>query len=596
VTDDSDPPPLPSDLPLEPLPGPLPIGPLPAGSQPASSRPDETPPVESLHETDSLGDAGPLGDAGQASAPESEVSAEANSTEELVVLAKGHLHPAILLLRLIDALRQVMFPVILGVLSNSWFLVAALALFVIQLSYSVVRYLTLEYTLTPEELRIREGLLHRQERRIPLDRIQDLGFESTLLRRALGLSVVMVETASGRGVEAKLDALSRADAEHLREVLMAARPAGSTSATIGGSVSGPTSNDPNRPEGDANGEAAQACPPTPEVEWLVHRSTTRELLIRGATDMRLSAFAVSGYAAYELANQLGFVTQLAGIATSFRTWITSLSPVLVMAVLASLLFLVMAFGIVTSTIGNLVQFHRFQMVLRGNVLQRRFGLLTTRQKTLPRARIQRVTIEQTWLRRLCGVAVVKADSAGGSRSDGQDISAGWDVVVPMTKATTAHALLPALLPGIENTPFTWQHGSRKLVARSAMQGVLLAGVAIAALWWRVEANALFALLLIPLWTTMGVLVWRNLGWARGQDFFALQHGIIGKNFACVPTAKVQAVVVRQGIVGQLLGLADLTVYVAGGSPTRIPDLTLRDARELCAELSERAGIAAASDW
>jgi membrane protein YdbS with pleckstrin-like domain len=64
----------------------------------------------------------------------------------------------------------------------------------------------------------------------------------------------------------------------------------------------------------------------------------------------------------------------------------------------------------------------------------------------------------------------------------------------------------------------------------------------------------------------------------------------------VPTKKVQAVVVRQGLVGQLLGLADLTVYVAGGSPTRIPDLTVRDAHSLCLSLAERAAIAAAADW
>ena len=95
---------------------------------------------------------------------------------------------------------------------------------------------------------------------------------------------------------------------------------------------------------------------------------------------------------------------------------------------------------------------------------------------------------------------------------------------------------------------------------------------------------------------LGSLIWRNLGWARGEDFFALQHGVIGKTFACVPTAKVQAVVVRQGLVSQLLGLADLTVYVAGGSPTRIPDLTLRDARQLQGALAERAALAAAADW
>ena len=119
------------------------------------------------------------------------------------VLASGHLHPAILLLRLLDALRQAAFPVVLGVFIDGWFLALGGALFVMHLGYSLARYLTLEYRLTIEELRIREGLLYRQERRIPLDRIQDLGFESTILRRALGLTVVLVETASGRGVAAR---------------------------------------------------------------------------------------------------------------------------------------------------------------------------------------------------------------------------------------------------------------------------------------------------------------------------------------------------------------------------------------------------------
>jgi len=506
---------------------------------------------------------------------------------DATILARGHLHPAILLLRLLDALRQVAFPLILGLTFERWFLVAALVMFVLQLGYSVARYITLEYTLTDEELRIREGLLHRQERRIPLDRIQDLGFESTILRRALGLAVVMVETASGRGVEARLDALSRGDAEHLREVLLAARPASSNRPASG--------DEPQHADGPAPTIGAPE-PAEPQVEWLVHQSTSGELLLRGATDMRLSAFMVSGYAAFELADQLGFVTQLAGVASSFRDWLASLPLVVLLGVLTALLFTVMAFGVVTSTLGNLVQFHGFQLRLRGDVLQRRFGLLTTRQKTLPRARVQRVTIEQTWLRRLVGYAVVKADSAGGSRSDGQDTNGGWDVVVPLTRYATAHSLLPAMLPGIEHTRFDWHRGSRKLVARTAVQGVFLAALVIGGLWWKVGALSLWALLLIPLWTVLGVLIWRNLGWARGDDFFALQHGVIGKTFACVPTAKVQAVVVRQGIVSQLLGLADLTVYVAGGSPTRIPDLTLADARDLCRTLTERAALAAAADW
>jgi membrane protein YdbS with pleckstrin-like domain len=103
-------------------------------------------------------------------------------------------------------------------------------------------------------------------------------------------------------------------------------------------------------------------------------------------------------------------------------------------------------------------------------------------------------------------------------------------------------------------------------------------------------------LVVPLWALLGVLVWRNLGYALGERTLLLQHGIIGRTTAWLPTDKVQAVVLRQGPLAQLLGLADLTIYVAGGSPTRVPDLLAADARALVATIGERAAIAAARDW
>ncbi|MFN9704126.1 MAG: PH domain-containing protein, partial [Planctomycetota bacterium] len=61
-------------------------------------------------------------------------------------------------------------------------------------------------------------------------------------------------------------------------------------------------------------------------------------------------------------------------------------------------------------------------------------------------------------------------------------------------------------------------------------------------------------------------------------------------------AKVQAVVVRQGPIEQALGLASLTVFVAGGSPTRVPDLLVADARAVARAVSCRAATAAARTW
>ncbi len=506
------------------------------------------------------------------------------------VLARGHLHPAILLLRLLDAMRQAVVPIVFGILLERWFLVLGIGLFVVHLGYAVARYLTLEYTLTDEELRIREGLLQRQERRIPLDRIQDLGCESTLLRRALGLTVVLVETASGRGVEARLDALGRADADHLREVLLAARRAAVRPAVAA---------TPGEPAASGPPGAPGAAPPPPavaEVEWLVHRSTPGELLLRGLTDLRLSAFVVTGFALLQFADQFGVAVQLRGVAGNFREWLVGFPPLLLATALLAMLAAVLAFGVATATIGNLVHFHGFELRLRGDVLQRRFGLLTTRAKTLPRARVQRVTVEQPWLRRLLGLAVVKADSAGGSRSEGEDTAGGWDVVVPIARLHAAEALLPALLPGIERETFGWQRGAARLVVRTALQGAILAAIVVPALWRAVGAWALLGLGIVPFFALLGMLIWRSLGWSLGDGFLALRHGVVGRYGAYVPTAKVQAVVVRRGPLALLLGLADLTVYVAGGSPTRLPDLLYADARALQAAIAARAAVAAARDW
>ncbi|MBM3973979.1 MAG: hypothetical protein FJ301_07755 [Planctomycetes bacterium] len=506
------------------------------------------------------------------------------------VLMRGHLHPGILLLRLLDALRQAAVPVAAGLLLQSWWFVGfGIVAFVLRLGYALARYITLEFTLTSDELRVREGLLERQERRIPLDRIQDLGFESSLLRRALGLSVVLVETASGQGVEARLDALARRDAEHLRETLLAARAAacGRAAAPTAAAADGTV---------DAAMPASPPAPPTPQPEWLVHRSTAGELTLRGLSDLRLSAIVVTGYAALQFADTFGLAVRVAGVARDAQEWLRRFPPHVVAMILVGVLFIVMAFGVGTAVLGNLVTFHGFALTLRGDVLQRRYGLLTTRQKTLPRARVQRVTYEQTWLRRLLGCGVVKADSAGGSRTEGEDTVGGWDVVVPLARDAAAHALLPALLAGLEHEPFTWQRGSQRLVLRMTAQGAILAAAASASLWPANGAAALGALALLPLWALLGALVWRNLGFALGADFLALRHGVLGRTTAWLPLGKVQAVIVRQGPVEQALGLASLTVFVAGGSPTRIPDLLLADARALARGIVERAGVAAAATW
>lgn len=140
------------------------------------------------------------------------------------VLTEGHLHPGVLFLRFLDGVRGSALLAVLALISGSLQLaVLVLLWFVLTMAHAVARYVTFRYRLTTDELVTTEGILQRQERRIPVNRIQDVSFEQSILRRMLGLVVVSVETASGKGAEAKLDSLGRRQAAALREALLLQR-------------------------------------------------------------------------------------------------------------------------------------------------------------------------------------------------------------------------------------------------------------------------------------------------------------------------------------------------------------------------------------
>ncbi|MHC5063200.1 MAG: PH domain-containing protein [Planctomycetota bacterium] len=491
--------------------------------------------------------------------PEPPASSEAEAGAEEIVLAAGHLHPGMLFLRMLDGFRQALLPVILGIVTQQlWLGFVAVGFFLLAMVYALARYLTFQYRLTTEELITREGILHRQERRIPVNRIQDLNFESTLIRRMVGLVVVSVETASGQGSEAKLDSLSRRDAELLREALHRCR-------------SGPVEEAAPRPE-----------------EFLLYRSSASELTLLGLTNNRIGAILVACFGLLELADQFGMSDQVGGVVSSLFERLAQFSPPLMVVIFAAVLFLVLLAGWLLSITASFVMFHGFSLTLREDVLQRRFGLITTRAQTLPRKKVQRVILGQPLLRRLMRMLVLRADSAGSGMDEKQEARGGRDIIAPLTSLRVGEALVPWLLPGFDLSQLHWQPVSPRVVLRIFLKGVLwcIAGIVILAplvgLW------SLLALAVLPLAWLIGFLSYQNLAYSRAPDHFGFRWGITGRYRAIVPLRKVQGAVLRAGPLERLLGLASLTVYVAGGSPTTQRNLPREEAEQLKIEIARYA--------
>jgi uncharacterized membrane protein YdbT with pleckstrin-like domain len=76
--------------------------------------------------------------------------------------------------------------------------VAILAL-MLWLTVPVLRWRTTTYELTTKRLRVREGIVTRRGRDIPLVRINDVSFEKGLLDRLLGAGRLVVESAGEHG-------------------------------------------------------------------------------------------------------------------------------------------------------------------------------------------------------------------------------------------------------------------------------------------------------------------------------------------------------------------------------------------------------------
>ncbi len=138
---------------------------------------------------------------------------------------QGRLHPFTLLFAFWGGMRNIILPFLASLFffgrmrEEQNYLWVAASFVGFPLAFALVRYFTFTYRTENGELITREGLFGRTERHIPLNRVQDIRIEQGVLHRLLGMADVFVETAGGRGPEASLSVLARAQAENLREAV-----------------------------------------------------------------------------------------------------------------------------------------------------------------------------------------------------------------------------------------------------------------------------------------------------------------------------------------------------------------------------------------
>ncbi|HBE70218.1 MAG TPA: hypothetical protein DDW52_18880, partial [Planctomycetaceae bacterium] len=148
----------------------------------------------------------------------------------------GRLHPTSIFFEAAAQARQYFFPVVLALAGaasgNVWTLWLAVPTLLISLIVNAVRYFTLRYQLVGDDLVVKEGLLFRRVRSVPVRRIQNIDLVQNLLHRIFDVAVVKIETASGDKPEATLRVIKIQQVQRLRAAVFreAAMPAADISA------------------------------------------------------------------------------------------------------------------------------------------------------------------------------------------------------------------------------------------------------------------------------------------------------------------------------------------------------------------------------
>ena len=474
--------------------------------------------------------------------------------------ADRRLHPGTIALRFVKEAPQTILalPAALAFSSRSGltgalYLAAGLGLVLLAVKWLVWR--RFKYGVGAAEIVIESGILNRNRRSIPFDRVEDVDIERTFLARLFGLAKVRIETGAGGKDEGLLDSVSLAEANRLREAVRAGRA---------GAVA-PSGAD----------EAAQA----PAVQGLFAMEPPRLLLfglfnfslvyIAGLFALLQTFDRFLPFDIYDPARWVGLVDEYLP-----ARW--------TLGAIAAVLFVATALGAVAGVARTVARDYGFRLSLEGDRLRREQGLFTRKEAVISRRRVQLAEVSGGPVRGLFGWSGLAFQTLGAGTDRG-----GHQSAAPFATRSEIDSVLAQVKPLRLPPPPELVQVSKRHILRSAGATLLpaLAGIA-AASYWLPFAPALLALL--PLLVAGAALERRYHRYAITDDLLFVSRGVWRRRLWLIPLRNIQSLSLIRGPLQRPLGLATLAIDTAGApmiNAPRIVELRGDAAVALAAEIS-----------
>ena len=472
------------------------------------------------------------------------------------------LHPLSLLFGILSHARQLIIPLFLAVFSAAKGNIVGLSLaagfFVIALAVTIFRYLTLRYQVKGGDLIVKEGLIFRRVRTVPIRRIQNMDLVQNIMHRIFHVAEVKIETASGTEPEATLRVLTMSQIQDLRQ-----RVFGKKQNNLAAAISPPWESIEPTSETDAVAPTAQSAD-TPvtllkiPTSWLIKAglASNRGGLIFGVIFGFLFQFDVEDHISWSEIES--YIPDFDGSAQSILLFTLALIGVLI---------LLRIFG----TIWYILRFHGYELQRVGEDLRIRCGLLTKVSATVPRKRIQFISIHRSLILRWMGMSVIRIETAGGSGTGNEDaattVSRRW--FVPVVDNNLVEDLLLELRPGLKWIPeqVSWVGLSRRAPVRMSRIAIVLCLLACIGGFFAIRPwGSLIGVALLPLAIGFAIKKSRSMKYARTTFGVVYRSGIFTKKLSMTFFERIQTLRVNQSPFDRRWKMAKLIVDTAAAGP------------------------------
>lgn len=451
-----------------------------------------------------------------------------------------------------------------------WLIVLALAaaFVLIGTAVSYIGWRRLTYTIGEADIRVESGILSREARSVPYERIQDVSLEAKLLPRLFGLVAVKFETGAGGGDDLALAYLTAAEGERLRQLVREQREQEAADVALA------TGADPAAPE--AHAEAVES-----EVLYAL---SPRRLITFGLFEFSLAVFAVLGGA-------LQYVDTVTGIdvwdGELLESWLEEQGSVIASlglyvqaaAALAGLVGLVLI-GTVTGVVRTALRDWGFTLTRSARGFRRQRGLLTRTDVVMPVHRVQGLAIGTGLVRYRFGWRGLSFISLA---QDDKDQS---HVVAPFARLEDIAPIARAAGFRLPDDATAWQRASKRhrndLIVRDAVIFLVLAIVA--------AILAPTGLFLVPLGAAVlsvaaNLYAWEFRRHAIDDGQVYASHGYLSPTQTIASRLKLHSAEIVQNPIARLRGYATVHLGLAGGT-LAIAGVPLAEARGLRARVLE----------